>query len=70
MSASGYVHVEVEEITGETEMAFFLVIEGEQVCIPKSQIADADDYAVGMKNPTISLTVWICEQKGIEYGGE
>lgn len=67
MSASGYVHVEAEVITGETEKAFFVVIDGTQYCIPKSQIADADNYKTGDKNCTLSITQWIADKEGIEY---
>jgi hypothetical protein len=65
MSSSGYVHLEVEEITGETEMAFFLKVDGQEVCVPKSQIADAKDYSVGDENCTVSVTEWIARQKGL-----
>ncbi len=65
VSQSGYVHVEVEKITGETEKAFAMTIAGEQHWIPKSQMADPDDYEVGDEEVTVSLTEWIAEEKGL-----
>ena len=66
MSASGYVHIEVEQITGETDKAFFVRYEGQDICLPKSQIIDVEDLAVGDINVTVSITSWLAEQKGIE----
>ena len=65
MSASGWVHVEVEKITGETEKAFFVMIEGTRYVLPKSQIADAEDYKVGDENASMSVTEWIAKEKGL-----
>jgi len=65
MSQSGYVHIEVD-ILKETDSAFLILYEGEKIWIPKSQIANADDYNVGDENITLSITEWIANQKGIE----
>lgn len=67
MSASGWVHVDVEKIIRETGAAFRARLsDGREVWLPFSQIADADAYAEGDENVTLSITEWIAEQKGIE----
>lgn len=65
MSASNYVHVEVDVVEKETENAFLFVIDGEEFWVPKSQVADADSYAEGDKNASVSITKWIAEKVGI-----
>lgn len=66
MSQSGFVHVAVERIVQETDKAFLCLIDGAQVWLPKSQIADADDYDAGDEDVTLSVTEWIAAQKGLE----
>lgn len=67
MSQSGFVHINVDRILHETDAAFRVRLEsGDEHWIPKSQMADADDYEAGDENCTISITEWIAEQKGIE----
>lgn len=63
VSASNLVYLDVDEIKRETNKAFLLVIDGEEHWIPKSQIADPDEYEVGDKNLTVSVSEWIAEQK-------
>jgi hypothetical protein len=65
MSASGFVHLNVQKITGETEKAFFFRIDGKEVCIPKSQVADPDEYEVGDEDCEVSVTEWIAKEKGL-----
>ncbi len=66
MSASNYVHLDVEEILRGTEKAFLVLLEDdEEVWLPLSQIKDADDYAAGDVNCTITITKWLAEQKGL-----
>jgi hypothetical protein len=66
MGASRYIHLDVERIVRETDKAFLLLLEdGEEVWIPKNQVADADDYAEGDENCSISVTEWIANQKGL-----
>lgn len=69
MGASGWVHVEVERVIRETDAAFKVLIDDEEVWLPKSQIADADDYKPGDTNCTMSITEWIAKEKGIEHDG-
>lgn len=66
MSASRYIHLDVARIERETDKAFLLILEdGEEVWIPKNQIADVDDYEEGDTNCSVSVTIWIAEQKGL-----
>lgn len=67
MAFSNYVHLDVAKIKRETDAAFRLRLEdGTEYWIPKSQIADPDDYKEGDENCTVSVTEWIAEQKGIK----
>lgn len=66
MSQSGYVHLEECDITAETDKAFLIAYDGEELWIPKSQIANPSDYREGMSGATISITAWIAREKGIE----
>lgn len=67
MSQSNYVHIDVAKILHETAAAFRVRLEdGTEHWIPKSQIADPDDYDAGDENCTVSITEWIAKQKGLE----
>jgi hypothetical protein len=66
MGASGWVHVDFEEIKVETPDAFLFVIDGEDYWIPRSQIADPGDYHNGDKDGTVSISEWIAKQKNLE----
>lgn len=63
-----YIYVNVEEIVGETEAAFLLKLKNykNKIWLPKSQIADVNDYMVGDKNLGISITSWIADRHNIE----
>lgn len=63
--SQSWVHLDVEEVKRETDKAFLVVIDGEQVWIPKSQIDSPDDYEEGDTNCTISVTEWIANEKGL-----
>lgn len=67
MSASGYVHIEVDEVVRETEKAFLVRIEDEEIWLPRSQVADDADYAEGDVDCTISVTEFIAKEKGLSY---
>lgn len=61
-----YVHLDVAEILKETDKAFLLLLDdGEEIWCPFSQIADIDQYAVGDKNCTVSISKWLADQKGL-----
>lgn len=66
MSASNYVTVHVDKILKETEKAFLAEIDGSQVWLPFSQIADHEDYAVGDEDVELSITEFIANAKGLE----
>lgn len=66
MSASNWVHLDVERIERETDAAFLLLLEGgELVWVPKSQVSEPGDYSAGDENLTVSVTEWIAQQKGL-----
>ena len=66
MGASNWVHINVESILRETSAAFLVELEdGTQLWIPKSQMADPDDYKEGMGDCVISITEWLAKEKGI-----
>lgn len=67
MSASNYVHVEVDEIVRETEKAFLVRIDDEEFWLPRSQVADDADYEEGDKDCTMSITEFIAKEKGLSY---
>lgn len=61
-----WVHVDVDEVLKITERAMLVVVAGEQVWLPISQIAPADvaQYEAGDKDCSMSVTEWIAKQKG------
>lgn len=66
MSASGWVHVRVDEVIRLTERAMLVHIDGEEVWLPLSGVADADDYMPGDQNVTLSIRDWLAREKGLE----
>lgn len=66
MTASSWVHISVEEIIRETDSTFLFQIGDDQVWIPRSQVANPDDYEEGDKDLTVSITEWIAKQNGLE----
>jgi hypothetical protein len=66
ISNSRWVHIDVDRIEQETDAAFLLDIDGEEIWVPKSQVADARDYVKGDENVSMSITEWIARQKGLE----
>lgn len=65
MSASNWVLLVVEEVVKVTDDAFLLLIDGEEYWLPRSQIADPDDYEEGELDCEMSVTKWIARQKGL-----
>lgn len=64
MSASNYVHLDVQVIRRETDRAFNVVLQDGRIWwIPKSQVADAGEYEAGDRDVTLSVTEWIYNQK-------
>lgn len=68
MSASGYVHLDVDLIVRETTKAFLLRLEDDdhtEVWVPKSMIADCGDYEVNDHHCTVSVRSWFAEKEGL-----
>ena len=67
MSASHWVHLDVERVKRETDNALLVVlVNGDEHWIPKSQIDDSDNYGAGDTNCTISIPRWLAVEKDIE----
>lgn len=66
MSASGWIHLDVEEIVRETPKAFLLrIADGEELWVPKSVVQDANDYSEGDCDCCVSVSEWFCEKEGL-----
>lgn len=63
MGASNWVHIECK-ILRETENAFLVNINDDDIWLPKSQIDNADTYGPG-DYCTLSITEWIARKNGI-----
>jgi len=67
MSASRYVHLDVQKILKETEAAFLVRLEcWDELWLPKSQVANPEDYQEGDEDCCISITLWLAREKGID----
>jgi hypothetical protein len=65
MGASRFVTVNVDKILRETDKAFLVEIDGDEVWLPFSQVADFNDYAEGDEDLELSVTEWIANEKGL-----
>jgi hypothetical protein len=65
MGHSSYVHLDVDKILHITDAAFLLDLDGDKVWVPRSCIADPDDYEVGDTDLTLSIADWFAEKKGL-----
>lgn len=67
MGASGWTHLDIDEIPMERPKALCVRIKGEREnrWIPKSVIADAENYDEGDENVQISVKDWFCEKENI-----
>lgn len=69
MGQSDWVHLDVEEVLRESDKALLVRLEdGREEWLPFSQISEPDDYKVGDRNVTISITSWLANQKGLDDG--
>lgn len=68
MGRSNYVHLEGCTVVALTDKAVLLRYDGEQYWIPLMQLAEgeAEKLKRGDNGLTVSVSEWICEQKGIE----
>ncbi len=65
MSASNWVHIHVDKILKETDKAFLCEIDGEEIWLPISQVADSGDYSEGDEDLSMSITSFLAIEKGI-----
>ena len=67
MPQSGYVSLPCKRIMAETEKALLVLTEqgNLNIWIPKTQIADVDDYEQGDTDVTLSITEWIAKEKDL-----
>lgn len=63
---SDYVHLDVEKVLKRTDKALLVRLEdGNEQWLPLSQVSDEDDYDEGDEDCTISVTLWLAEQRGL-----
>jgi hypothetical protein len=66
VSASSWEHLDALLIVRETDKALLVEFaETGQKWIPKSVIADVDNYDVGDADVTLSVQSWFCEKEGL-----
>lgn len=58
-------YVQVDKILKETPKAFLVEIDGEELWIPHSQIADSEDYREGDKDLEIAVAEWFAKKEGL-----
>ena len=69
MSASNWVHLDVDRITRITEKAMQVEIGDESIWLPLSQVSEPETFDEGDEDITVSVTEWIAQQKGLEGSG-
>jgi hypothetical protein len=52
-------------VKAETDKALLVVIEGDEVWMPKSQIAEHSEVQHEGDSGTITVTLWIATEKGL-----
>ena len=66
MSCSGWVHLENCRVIKVTEKAILIDYQdGDPIWLPKSQVSEAEQYAAGDADVTISISEWIAKQKDL-----
>lgn len=58
-----YVTVNVDRVKKITEAAILVLVDGELIWLPKSQIEDPDGFEAGDVDVEMSVTDWIHRQK-------
>jgi len=55
-------------IEKETEKAFLVVVDGEKIWLPKSQVVadESDPLEEGSEEVDIAITEWIAREKGLD----
>ncbi len=59
------VTIQVERVAAETDLALLLVIDAEEVWVPKSCISDPDEIAVGDEEIEVNVAEWIAQREGL-----
>ena len=65
MSASGWIHVDIELIKKETEKAFLIVVDDNDIWVPKFSVSDHENYSEGDEDITLSIRENIAKEKGL-----
>lgn len=65
MGASSWVHLDVDRVVRLTEKAMLVEIDGEEVWVPLSVVADAETYEEGDTDVTISIQEWWAEKNDL-----
>lgn len=65
MGNSSWVHLDVDRVVRLTEKAMLVEIDGEEVWVPLSVVADAETYEEGDTDVTISVQEWWAEKNDL-----
>jgi hypothetical protein len=68
MSASNWVHLEGCNVLRVTDKAMLVEYDDGELWLPLSQIdpESRDQYEEGDEDVTVSITLWLAKEKGIE----
>jgi hypothetical protein len=62
--SDGWVDIPVLEVLRESEKALKVLLQsGEELWLPKSQLAEPDAYGEGDREVTLQVTRWLAETK-------
>jgi hypothetical protein len=65
--SDAWVHLNVAVIRQERPKAFQVILDtGEIVWLPKSIVADAEDYQAGDRDITLSVQRWFAEKEELD----
>jgi len=67
MTDHEYVEIEVDEVCQECDNSLRVLIEGETVFIPFSQIEEGTEVPGIGEEGTLCVTRWIADQKGLSW---
>ncbi len=59
------VLIEVERVERETELAFLFVVEGEEIWVPKSVVAEPDEVSEGDEDLELNIAEWFAERENL-----
>lgn len=65
MGASNFIHLEGVKVIAVAEKALLIRLKKNEYWLPKTQVADAEDYEEGDEDCGMSITDWIANEKGI-----